>query len=135
MLHACLMTATCMLLVCRHSFPQSGLCLSLYSNSLRRLTWSAGVNGDLPWIMLLVGANCYSQDYRFLEEQLAGRGYLIAVADEVHPVTASAPFASRNFSTESQTSIHICVGYAYTSMLCIWSYFAVTCHPAGMQQA
>ena len=64
--------------------------------------WSAGVDADLPWIMLLVGANCYSQDYRFLEQQLAGRGYLVAVADELHPVTAALPLASRKFSTNQR---------------------------------
>ncbi len=37
--------------------------------------------------MLMVGANCYSQDYSFLEQQLAGKGYLVAVIDELHPVT------------------------------------------------
>ena len=47
----------------------------------------AGVNSSLPWIMLMVGANCYSQDYRFLEQQLAGKGYLVAIIDELHPVT------------------------------------------------
>jgi len=36
--------------------------------------------------MLMVGANCYSQDYSFLEQQLAGKGYLVAVIDELHPV-------------------------------------------------
>jgi len=37
--------------------------------------------------MLMTGANCYSQDYSFLEQQLAGKGYLVAVIDELHPVT------------------------------------------------
>lgn len=50
-------------------------------------TRHAGINSSLPWIMLMVGANCYSQDYSFLEQQLAGKGYLVAVIDELHPVT------------------------------------------------
>ncbi len=37
--------------------------------------------------MLMAGANCYSQDYSLLEQQLAGRGYLVAIIDELHPVT------------------------------------------------
>ncbi|KAL0052254.1 hypothetical protein WJX82_010791 [Trebouxia sp. C0006] len=48
---------------------------------------AAGVKSSLPWIMLMTGANCYSQDYSFLEQQLAGRGYLVAIIDELHPVT------------------------------------------------
>lgn len=54
---------------------------------LQNLCCCAGVNPDLPWICLLPGANCYSQDYTFLETYLAGQGYLVAVVDQLHPVT------------------------------------------------
>ena len=37
--------------------------------------------------MLMVGANCHSQDYSFLEQQLAGRALLVAIIDELHAVT------------------------------------------------
>ena len=45
----------------------------------------SGVNPDLPWIMMMNGANCYSQDYTFLLSQLAGRGYLAVVPTQLHP--------------------------------------------------
>ena len=32
------------------------------------------------------GANCYSQDYSVLQHLLASRGYLVVVADHLHPV-------------------------------------------------
>lgn len=54
----------------------------------------AGVNHDLPWIMLMSGANCYSQDYSFLQHQLAGQGYLVAVVDQLHPVPPGAPYVA-----------------------------------------
>jgi hypothetical protein len=44
-----------------------------------------GVNPDLPWVMMMNGANCYSQDYTFLLSQLAGRGYLVVVPTQLHP--------------------------------------------------
>lgn len=66
---------------------------------------SAGVHPELPWIMLLPGANCYSQDYGFLTQQLAGRGYLVAVADELHPASTSDPFISRMSSLRCQASV------------------------------
>ena len=44
----------------------------------------SGVNPDLPWIMMMNGANCYSQDYTFLLSQLAGRGYLAVVPTQLH---------------------------------------------------
>ncbi|KAA6424071.1 MAG: hypothetical protein FRX49_06030 [Trebouxia sp. A1-2] len=46
---------------------------------------SNGVNPDLPWVMMMNGANCYSQDYTFLLSQLAGRGYLAVVPTQLHP--------------------------------------------------
>jgi len=45
----------------------------------------SGVNPDLPWVMMMNGANCYSQDYTFLLSQLAGRGYLAVVPTQLHP--------------------------------------------------
>ena len=68
---------------------------------------SAGVHPELPWIMLLPGANCYSQDYSFLTQQLAGRGYLVAVADELHPASTSDPFISRKSSLRCQASVKL----------------------------
>lgn len=47
---------------------------------------TTGVSAELPWIMLMTGANCFSQDYSVLEHQLASRGYLVAVADQLHPL-------------------------------------------------
>ncbi|KAL0020304.1 hypothetical protein WJX77_005064 [Trebouxia sp. C0004] len=44
-----------------------------------------GVNPDLPWVMMMNGANCYSQDYTFLLSQLAGRGYLAVAPTQLHP--------------------------------------------------
>ena len=42
------------------------------------------------------GANCYSQDYTFLETHLAGRGYLVAITDQLHTATPeTAAFISR----------------------------------------
>ncbi len=46
---------------------------------------NSGVNPDLPWVMMMNGANCYSQDYTFLLSQLAGRGYLAVVPTQLHP--------------------------------------------------
>ncbi len=45
----------------------------------------SGVNPDLPWVMMMNGANCYSQDYTFLLSRLAGRGYLAVVPTQLHP--------------------------------------------------
>lgn len=47
--------------------------------------FNSGVNPDLPWVMMMNGANCYSQDYTFLLSQLAGRGYLAVVPTQLHP--------------------------------------------------
>ena len=63
----------------------------------------AGVASVLPWIFLMPGANCYSHDYTFLETQLASRGYLVAVLDQLHPVTPSTNFVSRE---QTLTSLH-----------------------------
>ena len=57
----------------------------------------AGVDHDLPWIMLMSGANCYSQDYSFLQHQLAGQGYLVAVVDQLHPAPLDLPYVSREY--------------------------------------
>ena len=61
--------------------------------NLQATCGSVGVNSDLPWIMLMSGANCYSQDYSLLEQQLAGRGYLVAIVDELHPITPEYSYA------------------------------------------
>ena len=61
--------------------------VSSASSQNANLGCSAGVDPDLPWIFLLPGANCYSQDYIFLETYLAGQGYLVAVVDQLHPAT------------------------------------------------
>lgn len=45
----------------------------------------SGVNPNLPWVMMMNGANCYSQDYTFLLSQLADRGYLAVVPTQLHP--------------------------------------------------
>ena len=46
----------------------------------------AGVDPDLPWVMMMNGANCYSQDYTFLLSQLAGKGYLAVAPTQLHPL-------------------------------------------------
>ena len=56
-----------------------------------------GVNDQLPWIMLMPGFNCYASDYSTIQHLLAGRGYLVAVADEFHPASSvtEGPVLSR----------------------------------------
>ena len=49
-------------------------------------TLHAGVDPDLPWVMMMNGANCYSQDYTFLLSALAGKGYLAVVPTQLHPL-------------------------------------------------
>ena len=50
------------------------------------------------------GANCYSHDYTFLEHQLAGKGYLVAVVDQLHPVTPeTSAYISRTHSASMPT--------------------------------
>ncbi|KAL3136341.1 hypothetical protein ABBQ38_005603 [Trebouxia sp. C0009 RCD-2024] len=44
-----------------------------------------GVDPDLPWVMMMNGANCYGQDYTYLLSQLAGRGYLAVAPTQLHP--------------------------------------------------
>ena len=46
---------------------------------------AVGVDPDLPWVMMLNGANCYGQDYTYLLSQLASRGYLAVVPTQLHP--------------------------------------------------
>ena len=54
----------------------------------------------------MTGANCYSQDYSFLEQQLAGRGYLVAIIDELHPVTPDTQaFISRTHLLGTQRTV------------------------------
>ena len=54
----------------------------------------------------MTGANCYSQDYSFLEQQLAGRGYLVAIIDELHPVTPDTQaFISRTHLLGTQHTV------------------------------
>ena len=48
----------------------------------------AGVDDQLPWIMLMPGFNCYASDYSTMQHLLASRGYLVAIADEFHPVSS-----------------------------------------------
>ena len=49
------------------------------------LSCFVGVNPDLPWIMMMNGANCYARDYKYLLRQLAGRGYLAVSPTQLHP--------------------------------------------------
>lgn len=46
----------------------------------------SGVDAELPWIMLMSGANCLSQDYSFFMHALAAKGYLVAIVDQQHLV-------------------------------------------------
>lgn len=46
---------------------------------------ASGVDPDLPWVMMMNGANCYGQDYTYLLSQLAGRGYLAVAPTQLHP--------------------------------------------------
>lgn len=50
----------------------------------------AGVNAHLPWIMLMPGFNCYASDYTSIQHLLAGKGYLVAIADMFHPLISVA---------------------------------------------
>lgn len=52
---------------------------------------TAGINPELPWVMMYNGANCYSQDYHFLMNQLASKGYLAVIATEQHPSDIDLP--------------------------------------------
>ena len=40
--------------------------------------------------MLMPGFNCYASDYTRIQQLLAGQGYLVAIADQFHPVTSIA---------------------------------------------
>lgn len=46
---------------------------------------AAGVDPDLPWVMMMNGANCYAQDYAYLLSQLASQGYLAVAPTQLHP--------------------------------------------------
>ena len=41
--------------------------------------------------MMYNGANCYSQDYGFLMNQIASKGYLAVVTTEQHPSDVDLP--------------------------------------------
>lgn len=41
--------------------------------------------------MMYNGANCYSQDYQFLMNQIASKGYLAVVTTEQHPSDKDLP--------------------------------------------
>ena len=41
------------------------------------------------------GANCYSQDYSSLADQLAAQGYLVVIADQLHPNPPDVSYLSR----------------------------------------
>lgn len=59
-------------------------------NDSYRLGTATGVDADLPWIMLMQGFNCYASDYTGIQQLLAAQGYLVAIADEFHPISSIA---------------------------------------------
>ena len=68
---------------------------------------ATGVDADLPWIMLMQGFNCYSSDYTRIQQLLAAQGYLVAIADEFHPVSSFAvPVLSGEYSGSLQYHLH-----------------------------
>ena len=66
----------------------------------------AGVHAELPWIMLMPGFNCYASDYTTIQQLLAGKGYLVAIADQFHPVDSLT--AGLLLSGESSTWFSEC---------------------------
>lgn len=69
----------------------------------------SGVNAALPWVMLMSGTFGYSQDHSFLLQQLAGRGYLVAIVDQNHPInTLKLPLPGEHAGKVAAESCRLC---------------------------
>ena len=79
--------------------------------------FNSGVNPDLPWVMMMNGANCYSQDYTFLLSQLAGRGYLAVVPTQLHPKPPKFRGKDLMKGIQSKSYSMVCV-YVLPSQAC-----------------
>lgn len=79
----------------------------------------AGACAELPWIMLMTGANCYSQDYSQLERQLAAMGYLVAVVDQLHPIPSSISFlASKSCQNPYVCNVQLVLVSKHNAHIC-----------------
>lgn len=63
---------------------------------------AAGVDPDLPWVMMMNGANCYGQDYAYLLGQLASQGYLAVAPTQLHPAPSKP--ANKDWTKGTSTS-------------------------------